>query len=66
MGLEGAEGNVIYLHTKKAFIEKWARKFVKVYNDSGKDVAIGWAMEFLDKEAVGPVAARARQLLGKT
>ena len=56
---------IISLNTKPKFINRWAGTFVRIYNEDGKDAAIAWAMDFLDKDAVKPVADRAKQLLQK-
>jgi hypothetical protein len=67
MGLDKPKlGQVIYLHEKPKFINKWAEKFVKVYKADSKEAAIQWALGFLDKEAVKPVADRAKLLLSRS
>lgn len=62
---ESNESNVIYLHTKKVFIDKWAKRFVKIYKEESRDRAIEWAMGFLPREAIQPVAVKSKQLFGK-
>jgi len=56
---------IISLNNKPKFINRWAGTFVSIYNRNGKEKAIEWALGFLDKEAVKPVADRAKQLLQK-
>jgi len=53
----------VLIENHPKFIDRWAKRFLFIYRQTSKDNAIQWAKEFLNPDAIKPVAERASILL---
>lgn len=57
------EGEVVSLHPK--LVDKWARRYIKIYNDQGAVIAKKWANSFLPEMAKTAMSIRVKEILEK-
>ena len=59
--LSAHEGGVVRLHPK--FVEKWARRYIKIYTEEGAVFAKRWATAFLDDNQRAAMSLRVKEIM---
>lgn len=58
------EALVITLHPK--LVDRWAKRYIQIYQEEGRVYAKRWASEFLPKEAQEVMSERVKEIMGRT
>lgn len=54
-------GLVITLHPR--LVDRWAKRYIKIYQEEGRVYAKRWASEFLPKEAQEVMSERVKEIM---
>lgn len=57
------KGEVVSLHPK--LVDRWARRYIKIYNEEGAVLAKRWANTFLPEAAKAAMSVRVKEILQK-
>lgn len=55
------EAQIIELHPK--FVDKWARRYISIYNGEGAVFAKRWAISFLPESERSAMSTRVKEIL---
>lgn len=61
--LSARKGEVVILHPK--MVDRWARRYIKIYKEEGAVFAKRWAHEFLPENAMAAMSTRVKEIMGK-